>query len=348
MTGNDHVSGAHAVDLQVPWHLGNPFAEQRKLLASDAHVDLGHFGVIRVTGEDRLAWLHLLLTQAVDDLAVGQSAHALVLSATGHIEHDIKLVDDSSATWLIVEPGTADGLCSYLQSMVFMYDITIQDVSAEFAVVGTMMPDMALAAVPGRFPDARMHWHASPAFATPSPESDPYVPHRPKPWPAVLAVVPRNGASHSSANAGMWAWEAARVAAAVPRLVLDIDHRTLPHEVGLIGAAVHLHKGCYRGQEAVARTINLGRPPRRLVLLHLDGTTEHLPAPGAQVLDAEGREVGLMGTAVTHHEIGQIGLALVRRNTPLATDLCVTLGDGSSVQASQEPVVVIGETTRSR
>src|SRR5207302_1548626 len=73
------------------------------------------------------------------------------------------------------------------------------------------------------------------------------------------------------AVAGMWAYEAARIAAYVPRPGVDTDHKTLPHEAGLIETAVHLNKGCYRGQETVARVHNLGHPPRRLVFLHLDG-----------------------------------------------------------------------------
>ena len=71
--------------------------------------------------------------------------------------------------------------------------------------------------------------------------------------------------------AGTWAYEALRIAAGRPRLGLDTDHRTIPHELGWIETAVHLSKGCYRGQETVARVHNLGHPPRRLVRLHLDG-----------------------------------------------------------------------------
>src|SRR5207248_5804038 len=100
---------------------------------------------------------------------------------------------------------------------------------------------------------------------------------------------------------GHGAWEALRVAAGVPRLGFDTDHRTIPHEVGWLTSAVHLDKGCYRGQETVARVHNLGRPPRRLVLLHLDGSADVLPGPGAPLVLAE-RPVGVLGTAVHHAE----------------------------------------------
>ncbi|MDQ1741205.1 MAG: tRNA-modifying protein YgfZ, partial [Pseudonocardiales bacterium] len=97
-----------------------------------------------------------------------------------------------------------------------------------------------------------------------------------------------------------------------PRLGFETDHRTIPHEVGWIGEAVHLDKGCYRGQETVARVQNLGKPPRRLVLLHLSGDSEQLPEPGSPV-ERDGRTVGFVGTAVQHHELGPIALAIVKR-----------------------------------
>ncbi|BCJ59997.1 hypothetical protein Jiend_34190 [Micromonospora endophytica] len=127
----------------------------------------------------------------------------------------------------------------------------------------------------------------------------------------------------------MWAYEAVRVAARRARVGVDTDHRTIPAEVDLIAPAVHLDKGCYRGQETVARVHNLGRPPRRLVLLHLDGvTTDLLPAAGTPVTLAEGRTVGFVGTAVHHHELGQIALAVLKRNVP--DDAALRVGDSTA------------------
>jgi len=337
------LASALAIDAQVPWHRGEPFAEQRALERGDGYVDLSHFGVVQVSGAGRLPWLHLLLTQAVDDLAPHTSVHALVLSANGHIEHDIKLVDDGDVAWLVVEPGTATALAAYLDSMVFMHEVSVEDVSDQYAVVGMFGHENVLT-----LHDAVVVWKAPPALAQTHSDVDPYVPQRPSGWQAVLAVVPRDGESHQACNAGLWAWEATRVAAAVPRLGLEIDHRTLPHEVGLIGSAVHLHKGCYRGQEAVARTINLGRPPRRLVLLHLDGSSDTPPAFGSSISGTDGREVGRIATAIAHHELGDIALAVVRRATPETAQLTVTVSDASTVHASQEPVVVISESPRNR
>jgi hypothetical protein len=139
-----------------------------------------------------------------------------------------------------------------------------------------------------------------------------------------LRLEPRSWlTTYDGALAGVEAWEALRVAARRPRLGVDTDHRTLPHEVRWLSSAVHLDKGCYRGQETVARVWNLGRPPRRLVLLHLDGSDSELPAAGSPLTLGE-REVGRVGTAVRHHELGPIGLALVKRN--VADDAALAAG----------------------
>jgi folate-binding protein YgfZ len=117
--------------------------------------------------------------------------------------------------------------------------------------------------------------------------------------------------------AGVWAFEASRVADRRPRLGRETDHRTLPAEVGWLADAVHLDKGCYRGQETVARVHNLGRPPRKLVLLHLDGiATDELPAVGTSVVTEDGRTVGFVGTAARHYELGPVALAVVKQNLP--------------------------------
>ncbi len=127
----------------------------------------------------------------------------------------------------------------------------------------------------------------------------------------------------------MWAYEALRVAARRPRFGLETDHRTIPAEVELLAPAVHLDKGCYRGQETVARVHNLGRPPRRLVLLHLDGvSTDELPAPGTPVVAADGREVGFVGTAVRHYELGPVALAVLKRN--VADDAALLVGQSAA------------------
>jgi folate-binding protein YgfZ len=139
--------------------------------------------------------------------------------------------------------------------------------------------------------------------------------------------------TETSDPTGLWAFEALRLEAWRPRLGFETDHRTIPHEVDWLRTAVHLQKGCYRGQETVARVHNLGRPPRRLVMLHLDGTENRLPAAGTDLL-LDGRTVGRVGSSARHYELGPIGLALVKRNVPLDATL-----DADGMPAAQEVVV---------
>jgi folate-binding protein YgfZ len=141
--------------------------------------------------------------------------------------------------------------------------------------------------------------------------------------PIAQLTATRNRLTDAGAEpAGMWAFEALRVEARRPRLGLETDHRTIPHEVGWIGVAVHLQKGCYRGQETVARVHNLGRPPRRMVLLHLSGESDVLPEPGTPV-ELDGRTVGFVGTAVQHWELGPVALAVIKRTVPDDATLAV-------------------------
>lgn len=330
---------ADAPDQDVPWHFGDPLREQRELAAGSAWVDLSNRGVVTVRGADRLTWLNDLTTALLLDLPVAEPRLALILDPNGRVQHELHVVDDGATSWLVVPPGSAAAIVAYLRSMQFLLRVEVQDVSDQHAVVGSVGDS----GVPG----AAITWRVPPEFAgtgvTPSGEdrggdAGKYVPRRPGVWPAVESIVARDRLdevmSTAPGRAGTWAWEALRVAAGVPRADVDTDARTLPHELGWIGSAVHLAKGCYRGQETVARTHNMGRPPRRLVLLHLDGMAEELPEPGTPVMDGE-RSVGTVTSAARHHELGAIALAVVKARTDPARQLVV-----AGVDATQEVIVV--------
>jgi len=301
---------AEGADAGVAAHYGDLFREQRELSQGRAFTDLSHRGVVTVTGPDRLSWLHLLLTQHVSELPPGQATEALILSPHGHVEHALSLVDDGTTTWAHVEPGTQAALLDYLQRMRFMYRVELADATDEFAVVFL------------------------PAGSTADP--GPAAAVRELPYGRDL-FVPRAQLAEAVAGygspAGVLAYEALRIEEHRPRLGFETDHRTIPHEVGWLETAVHLNKGCYRGQETVARVHNLGRPPRRLVLLHLDGTEEVLPPHGTEVT-LDGRQVGFVTSSARHFELGPVALALVKRNTPVDAEL-----RAGTVPAAQEVVV---------
>jgi len=321
-------------DAEVAAHYGDPMREQRLLATSVGLVDRSHRGVLAVPGEDRLGWLHSLTSQHLADLAPMTGTELLVLSPHGHVEHHALVTDDGTATWLDVEPGGAGMLLDFLSRMRFLMRVEPAEVTADWALLSLVGPatDEALVTLgvgPLLPPDPLEV--PGPKFATGSVPSRPTVIYAAAPVPDVGGwarrvaggadlLVPRAAVADliQAAGvplAGLWAYEAMRVAARRPRLGFETDHRTLPAEVGWTGAAVHLEKGCYRGQETVARVHHLGRPPRRLVLLHLDGiASDEPPAPGTPVTRADGVTVGFVGTAVRHFELGMVALALVRHN----------------------------------
>ncbi|GAB3624472.1 folate-binding protein YgfZ [Mariniluteicoccus endophyticus] len=290
-------------------HLGSLAAEQRLLESGEGYVDLGHRDVLSISGPDRLTWLHSLTTQHLEGLQPGEGTTAYVLSPQGHIEHVLHLVDDGEVTWAHTEPGHGQDLADWLQRMVFMRRVE----------VALRTPLLAVVWQPGAAPEGPRITRSG---------ADSLGGHE--------SFVPRDHLDDfvgGLRQAGLWAYEALRIAAGVPRVFLDTDHRTIPNELGVPGAAVHLDKGCYRGQETVARVHTLGKPPRRLTMLHLDGSVDHLPPVGSPVVHGE-KEIGVVGTSARHHELGPIALALLKRNVPVDAELVT---DG--VAAAQEVVV---------
>jgi folate-binding protein YgfZ len=289
------------LDAPVAAHYGSFNGEQRTLEAGEGFVDLSHRGVLRVSGPDRLAWLHSLTSQHLEALPAGVATGALVLSPQGHVEHAMYGVDDGEAFTAHVEPGEAPALVAWLDKMRFMMRVEVLDVTDEVAVAWR--------------PAARV-------------DGAPYSGYVFVPRAELTAFAQAAGPA-----CGLWAFEALRIARGEPRLGLDTDPRTIPNEAGWIGPAVHLDKGCYRGQETVARVHTLGRPPRRLTLLHLDGSDNRLPERGAPLL-LDGRQVGFVGTSARHHELGPIALGMVKRNVALDAVL-----DADGLPASQEVLV---------
>ena len=319
-----------SLDAGAVAHYGDPMREQRTLATAAGLVDRSHRGVLAVPGADRLTWLHSLTTQHLTTLSPLQGTELLVLSPHGHVEHHAVVADDGTATWLDTEPGAAGPLLDFLTKMRFLMRVEPADVSADWALLSLVGP---AAAVPGvELAAPRTTPVPGPKFVSADVPARPTVVYSVSSLPdggwvrrmgyGYDLLVPRSSAKEWAERldvpwVGVWAFEALRVADRRPRYGLETDHRTIPAEVGWLADAVHVDKGCYRGQETVARVHNLGRPPRRLVLLHLDGvSTDALPTPGTPVSTVDGREVGFVGTAVRHHELGMVALALIKRSVP--------------------------------
>jgi folate-binding protein YgfZ len=324
--------GAVALDVEgggpVAAHYGEPLPEQRRLAEGAGLVDRSDRDVLVVPGADRLSWLHSLTSQHLERLGDATGSEALVLSPQGHVEHHVVLTELAGTTWGDVEPGAGAALVEFLQRMRFMLRVDPALVTADWALLSLVGPrgDAVLTAAGWPVP-------AAPYAVAPLPGGG-WVRRMPAIGDGTAAVVdllvprPELAAradellAGGAVLAGLDAYEALRVEARRPRAGVDSDHRTIPNELEWLRTAVHLEKGCYRGQETVARVHNLGRPPRRLVLLHLDGMSETLAAPGTPVLSGA-REVGRVGTVVRHHELGVIALALVKQSVTAETALKV-------------------------
>jgi folate-binding protein YgfZ len=312
-------------DLGVPWHFGDPFGEQRAAARSVAVVDRSNREVIAVPGEERLSWLHLMISQHVSSLPEGAGTEALVLDSQGRVDAHMVLAHAGNTVWMDTEPGASatgargdrQSLIDYLESMRFWSKVEPRDATAEMALLSVIGPsapelletvglpaptdtyavggvDVLVRRMPGSFDllvprDSRTDW-----------------------WERLTNAGAR--------PMGSWGYEALRVEALRPRVGVDTDERTIPHEVNWVPVAAHVAKGCYRGQETVSKVHNIGRPPRRLLLLHLDGSADTLPETGNPVL-AEDKTVGRVGTVAQHHELGPIALALVKRSVGPETEL---------------------------
>lgn len=339
MTSLTDVPGA-VIDDRGLRHVGSPVAEQRRLASGSALAPLGDRRVISVAGEDRRSWLDSLSSQALTHLAPGVSTELLILDPQGRVEHAAAVVDDGETTWLVVDASDAEALASWLTRMRFRLRVEVRDRSDDLFVVGGTRAAVSELAT------------AAPVWVDPWPEVAPGG------W-AYARVEPHPGAERDWAEAivdaaeferliasavrgeislaGLDAVEALRVAAWRPRVAVDADERLLPHEMDWLRTAVHLSKGCYRGQETVAKVHNLGHPPRRVVALQLDGSDNVLPARGDAVRAGD-TVIGAITSVAVHHEEGPIALALVKRNAPEGVPLVVDTADGPLAAAAETVV----------
>ncbi|MEP9414823.1 MULTISPECIES: CAF17-like 4Fe-4S cluster assembly/insertion protein YgfZ [unclassified Gordonia (in: high G+C Gram-positive bacteria)] len=354
----DGAVGAPDDSSSVAWHYGDPLGEQRAAISGAIIVDRSDRTVIELPGPERLTWLNTICSQRLDDLGDRRSAEALSLDANGRVEDHFVITDVDEVTWIDTEPARGEALLTFLTRMVFwakvspaarpdMKVLTLIGPGAFTGPIAELLeidPDAAPYQV-GDLPESHHEdeplgfWRIMPPLSE--------GPHSTTMLPVVDLVVPEfllptwwdELVEAGARMAGSWAYDALRVAGARPRLGVDTDDRTIPHETGWIGGpeqagAVHLDKGCYRGQETVARVHNLGKSPRQLVLLHLDGSSDHRPSPG-EAITAGGRTVGRLGTVVDHFDLGPIALGLVKRSIGANVDL--TVGDENPVAARIDP-----------
>lgn len=335
-----------ALSRAVPLHYGDPAGEQWALEAGDALVDRTDLSVIEVSGADRHSWLTSLSTQIITGITAGESRELLILDPQGHIEHWAGAIDDTTSTYLITEGVNALEFCEWLNSMRFALRVTVT-LREDLAVLGTaghISRATGTAPQPPEIAHSTLRWDDPWPGVTDGGTEYHQGPHPAARYRAHLHILPTDALAQSVAQwlavrgktlAGLYAWEALRIAAWRPRLGYETDARAIPAESDWLRTAVHINKGCYRGQESVARVLNLGRPPRRLVFLQLDGSRGDLPQIGTPI-ERKGRQVGVITSVARHADEGPIALALIARNIPADE-----VFDLNGIAAAQELIVPI-------
>ena len=330
---------AAGINTGVVAHYGDPLAEQRTYdrdrdgSGAPVVVDRSNLGIVRVAGPDRGSWLTSIASQVVDGMEAGESREMLLLSPQGRIEYAPAVIADDQALWLIVEHDQAQPLNEYLNRMKFMLRVEISDESASYAVLETMRDPRGTSPI---FQDAliwRDPWQSVAVGGYPYTREG--ISHPGESYTRYLSIVPRERLAQLAehhALAGVWAAEALRIDAWRPRAGTEVDDKSIPQELDFTRTAVHFDKGCYKGQETVARVHNLGHPPRRLVFLDIDGSEHTLPAEGSELfVEGKSRPVGRITSVALHHEAGPIALAVIKRAIdPDATLRAIDKGDSDS------------------
>ncbi len=288
-------------------------------------------GVVRVTGPDRVAYLHSLLSQDVEGARPGDVADFLYLDAKGNPLAAGRLVVHAEAVLLVVPPDVAAGFAEALERFRFL-------MQAEVELLATDPDRWALASVrgPGEVP-------------APGARSQPMTA---APHGGGLVIRDRSGGVDLLGPAG-WvaervadlglptadeaAWDAWRIAAGLPAWAREIVPGRRPQELGLLPTHVHLRKGCYPGQESIAKVHNLGRPRRALAVVR---AAVPLAAGMALTVDEAtpaGRRgrAGEVTSAAPRPDGGHVGLALLPLDRDGALPATATTPDGAPVTIGQ-------------
>ena len=367
----------------APEHFGNPLREQALLAQGQAWAWLSRdvvevSGADRLSYLTTIS--SQVLTDLEND---GQSRQVLFLDANGHILYAALAVaglvpaqaeqtaPGEQSVLLLVDAGCGEGLAQLLNSRRFMLRVQAR-VRPDLQVAGAIgdgvqkLADVVKNLVttwhdpwPGITPGGSTYFtgarHPGANYraggvvvALKAGQTAPDQAAAPgqAPGPSQAAASGQEAAPGQTTGltqVGELAWEALRIEAGLPRWAREVDARAIPNELDWLRTGVHLNKGCYPGQETIARTVNLGRPPRRLVQLQLAGWQGQLPEVGARVYlpvgdNPAGKVVGTITSVARHWELGNIALALVRRGVPAQAELAVDLEAGYE-SASQELLV---------
>lgn len=312
---------------------GDFYRLQRQILSGAVVIQDHESAVLRVTGGDRLIWLDSIVTQQLKDVIPGETTEALLLDPQGRIEHSFLLTDDGRSSWLLTRKEKIFALEKWLQSMVFRMNVSVHFPEKLLLFSSPNIDSLRNLERVALFSDP---WPKVGAESVGLMQEN----HPGSTWSMMTVAVEEDQQSSLVVpQVGPEFCEPLKIAAARPTMD-DVDDKSIPHELDWLRTAVNLNKGCYRGQESVAKVHNLGQPPRRLTLLHLDGSLSQLPEKGDEVFH-EALTAGRISRAAWHYEEGPIALALLKRSIPPDADLLVRF-KGIELAARQEVIVPAG------
>ena len=257
-----------------------PDVELAALSEGRAAVDLSAYRIVRVRGNDARRWLHDLVTTDVASLRSGEARRSLLLDATGHIRADIHIIGDDDGFWLLQGPDQVDHVGSALATYVLSSAVELDDLTDRRSLIAlpgvSEEPDGSRPSVLGEGHD-------------------------------LLSTTLEPGAPAGRGFVSHDAVEVRRIRAGRPRMGADFDRTAIPAEAGL-EALIDTTKGCFLGQESVARVRNLGHPPRVLRHLQGDGQVD----AGAILTTTAGDEAGSVRSAAVREGGGTVLIASVR------------------------------------
>ena len=306
--------------------------EDRALRTGAALFDASAREVVRVTGPDRVSFVQGMVTQDVDGLPVGAVADAALLTAKGAMVADARVVKRPDDLLLLTEPGYGSVLLGTLERYLISEDAELSDATAGLGQLSLVGPGaealgaraLGLGAPAGA---ALRPFDAAGATAWALPQGlllpglDLLVPVD------ALGPVFDRLLDAGATPVGFTALEVLRVERGTPRFGADMDERTIPLEAGL-QRALHYQKGCYIGQEVIARATFRGHVNRQLVGLRFGaGST---PTPRAELFSGE-RRVGWVTSVVQSPRLGSIGLGYAHRDVVQpGTELTLAGGAGNA------------------
>ncbi len=304
-------------------------AQYRVLREEAGLLDRSDRGKLIVRGPEAAEYLQGQLTNDVEALEVDGGCYAALLDRKGHIQADMRVLRLSSGEiWLDVESQAIPTVLRHLQTYSVGREVEIEDVTDRWAITALLGPRAAgIASFNELGPEHAQRFHEWDGVEVLGVATDLGLDliTRVDQQASLRKLLSAAGAVEISEAAA----EIARVESGRPRLGAEMSESTMPAEVEIVERAVDFEKGCYIGQEPVARLHYRGKPNRRLRGLRLSAPGQ----PGA-TLQLEDREVGSIGTACVSPALGPIALAVVRREAKPGDT--VRVGDGTETAAVVE------------